>query len=187
MTILASRIPRIPPIGRVVLPEELRSADTVGLARWLLGKTLVRTLGGRRIASTIAEVEAYDSEKDLACHASRGRTPRTETLYCAGGVWYVYLVYGMHHLLNVVTGPEGRPAAVLIRAAGAVTGPGRLTKALGIDMALNRSPISPATGLHLEDAGTRPGRRVRSSPRIGVEYAGPIWSRKLWRFTYDPT
>jgi len=170
-------------MGRIITAAELQSPDTVGLARWLLGKALVRTSRGRATAHVITEVEAYDSERDLACHASRGRTGRTETLYAAGGVWYVYLVYGMHHMLNIVTGPRGHPAAVLIRGAGSISGPGRITRALRIDRRLNGAPAVRASGLHLEDTGTRVGPRgVLATPRIGVGYAGPVWSRKPWRF-----
>jgi DNA-3-methyladenine glycosylase len=174
-------------MGRVITPAEVQSSDTVGLARWLLGKALVRTRGGRPNALMITEVEAYDSERDLACHASRGRTPRTDTLYCAGGVWYVYLVYGMHHMLNLVTGPEGYPAAVLIRGIDSISGPGRITRTLEIGRNFNGVAASPTAGLHLEDRGVDiPRRLIRSTPRIGVEYAGPRWAGKLWRFCLDP-
>jgi DNA-3-methyladenine glycosylase len=131
----------------------------------------------------ITEVEAYDSERDLACHASKGRTPRTDTLYHSGGVWYVYFVYGMHHMLNLVTGPEGYPAAVLVRGLDSIRGPGRITKALGIGRKFNGIEAAPETGLHLEDRGVEiPRRSIRATPRIGVDYAGPRWAGKRWRF-----
>jgi DNA-3-methyladenine glycosylase len=169
--------------GRVIKGSEMQSADTVGMAKWLLGKALVRTKGGKREVGIITEVEAYHTELDLASHASRGKTPRTQVLYSLGGVWYVYLIYGMYHMLNLVTGPEGTPAAVLIRGLDSVTGPGRLTKALGIDMRFNGRPVAPRTGLHLEDLGIIvPSRRISATPRIGVDYAGPVWSKKPWRF-----
>jgi DNA-3-methyladenine glycosylase len=171
------------PMGRIITEAELRSPDTVGLARWLVGKARVRTRRGGSTVHVITEVEAYDSERDLACHASRGRTPRTQTLYAAGGVWYVYLVYGMHHMLNIVTGPQDYPAAVLIRGAGSVTGPGRLTRALSIGRSLNGAHASPASGLHLEDVGLKVGAAdIVATARIGVDYAGPLWARKPWRF-----
>jgi DNA-3-methyladenine glycosylase len=168
-------------MGRVIGAAELQSQRTPGLARWLLGKTLVRTRGEERLALRITEVEAYDGERDLACHASKGRTPRTDVLYSAGGVWYVYLVYGMHHLLNLVTGPAGYPAAVLIRGLDTISGPGRLTRALGVDLDLNRAPADPSAGLHLEDEGL-PRTRIFATPRIGIDYAGPVWAAKPWRF-----
>jgi DNA-3-methyladenine glycosylase len=175
-------------MARIITAAEVQSRDTIGLARWMLGKALVRTHASGQSSALITEVEAYDSEKDLACHASKGRTPRTDTLYLAGGVWYVYFVYGMHHMLNLVTGPKDYPAAVLIRGLETVSGPGRLTKALGIDRSLNRIVAGPETGLHLEDPGADiPRKLIRSSPRIGVDYAGPRWAGKLWRFYLDPS
>jgi DNA-3-methyladenine glycosylase len=174
-------------MGRVIRAAEVRSNDTVGIARWLLGKALVRTRGRTRRVLLITEVEAYDSERDLACHACKGRTPRTDTLYRAGGVWYVYFVYGMHHMLNLVTGPEGHPAAVLIRGLISISGPGRITKALAIGRKFNGIGALPRAGLHLEDLGLRvPRSIIRATPRIGVEYAGPLWAGKLWRFCLDP-
>lgn len=135
----------------------------------------------------ITEVEAYDSEKDLACHARFGRTPRSEPLYAAGGIWYVYLCYGVHEMLNLVVGPEIHPAALLIRSVEGINGPGRLTKALRVRRDLNRCEASPACGLYLEDRGVRvPRRMIRRTPRIGVNYAGPVWAHKPWRFTFDP-
>lgn len=172
---------------RLVERAELQDADTVALARWLLGRTLVRTRNGARMEARITEVEAYHGETDLACHASRGRTARTDVMYRAGGVWYVYLCYGIHEMLNLVTGPEGFPAAVLIRGVDEIKGPGRVTKTLGIGRQLNSRPAHPDTGLHLEDDGfVVPARSVRSGPRVGVDYAGPVWAAKPWRFWLEP-
>jgi DNA-3-methyladenine glycosylase len=134
----------------------------------------------------ITEVEAYDGERDLACHASKGRTKRTEVMYQPGGIWYVYLCYGVHEMLNLVTGPRDYPAAVLIRAVNGVSGPGRLTRHLQVDRQLNGRPAHPESGLHLADTGVVvPARHIRAGPRIGVDYAGPVWSRKPWRFTLE--
>lgn len=168
-------------------PETWQSRNTLALARAVLGKVLVRTTAAGRTERVIIEVEAYDGERDRACHASRGRTARTEVMYGAGGVWYVYLCYGVHEMLNLVVGPPGWPAAVLVRGLVAVNGPGRLTRALAIDRSLNGLPAAPASGLHVEDHGHRiPRSWIRRSARIGVEYAGPIWARKPWRFFFDP-
>jgi DNA-3-methyladenine glycosylase len=94
----------------------------------------------------------------------------------------------MHEMLNLVTGPEGYPAAILLRGVEDIPGPGRLTKRLEIGRELNGREIIPATGLHLEDHGVRvPRGWVQSGPRIGVDYAGPIWAAKPWRFTFDPS
>lgn len=173
---------------RVITPAELQDRNTVVLARWLLGKMLVRTTSRGRSAHLITEVEAYDGENDLACHASKGRTNRAEIMYQPGGRWYVYLCYGMHEMLNLVTGPADYPAAVLIRGLASVSGPGRLTKRLGISRELNGAIATRATGLHLEDhAPLGPRRNIKSSPRIGVAYAGPEWAAKPWRFWIEAT
>lgn len=167
----------------MIQPEELQGENTVALARWLLGKMLVRTTAVGRTTHLITEVEAYDSEKDLACHASKGRTLRTEVMYQAGGRWYVYLCYGMHEMLNLVTGPANHPAAILIRGLDSVSGPGRLTKRLEIGRGLNGAIAEPVSGLHVEDPGLKVSRsRIKAGPRIGVNYAGPVWTAKPWRF-----
>ncbi|MDF9827470.1 DNA-3-methyladenine glycosylase [Ereboglobus sp. PH5-10] len=173
--------------GNVMSPEVLRCKNTVALARRLIGKTLARRLpGGETQRAIITETEAYHGETDLACHASKGRTARTDVMYRAGGVWYVYLCYGVHEMLNLVTGPEDFPSAILIRAAGGVTGPGRLTKALKINRALNGAcACDPASGLWIEDtpAPVRASQKqILITPRIGIDYAGPVWSAKPWRF-----
>lgn len=171
-----------------VLPAELwRWRGTVRLARGLLGRYLVRTSDGVATARMITEVEAYDGERDRACHARAGRTARTEVMYRPGGCWYVYLCYGVHEMLNLVTGPEGWPAAVLIRGLEGAPGPGRVTRMLGIDRRLNGAPALPASGLHLEDRGVRvPKSWVQATPRIGVAFAGPVWAAKPWRFVIAP-
>jgi DNA-3-methyladenine glycosylase len=146
-----------------------------------------RLPGGRTEARLITEVEAYHGEGDLACHARAGLTPRTAVMYAAGGRWYVYLCYGVHEMLNLVSGPRGWPAAVLIRSVDGIAGPGRLTKALGIGRRLNGAKAARASGLWIEDRGVRvPRRLLQASPRIGVAYAGPVWSKVPWRFTFDP-
>ncbi len=147
----------------------------------------MRTTADGCHAHLITEVEAYDGEADLACHAARGRTARTAVMYEPGGVWYVYLCYGVHEMLNLVVGPRDWPAAALIRGVDGITGPGRLTKALAIDRCLNAQPAVLASGLHLEDRGVRvPRRLIQATPRIGVDYAGPVWAAKPWRFRFDP-
>ena len=97
---------------RIIRRAELHSRNTPALARWLLGKVLVRTVDGSRTEQVIIETEAYHGEGDLACHASKGRTARTDIMYAYGGCWYVYLCYGVHEMLNLVTGPPGFPAVV---------------------------------------------------------------------------
>ena len=174
---------------RIIKAKVFRTKNSVALARGLLGRHLVRRWpDGRVEARLITEVEAYHGADDLACHARVGRTRRTEVMYAAGGVWYVYLCYGVHEMLNLVVGPRDWPAAVLIRGVEGASGPGRVTKALGIDRRLNAAEAAPASGLWIEDRGGRvPRKLVRATPRIGVDYAGPVWAKKPWRFTFDPT
>jgi DNA-3-methyladenine glycosylase len=169
---------------RLIKAEELSARKTVATARWLLGKHLVRRRAdGTEEARVITEVEAYNGERDLACHAHAGCTARTAVLYRAAGVWYVYLCYGIHEMLNLVVGPPGWPAAVLIRGVDGISGPGRVTKRLEIDRKLNGAAAEPASGLWLEDRGLRvPRNALEITPRIGVDYAGEIWAAKPWRF-----
>lgn len=172
---------------RIIQAEEWRKRGAVAAARWLLGKFLVRrSEGGGETAWMITEVEAYDGERDLACHARVGRTRRTEIMYAAGGVWYVYLCYGVHEMLNLVVGPADWPAAVLIRGVEGIVGPGRLTKRLEIGRALNGAAAAPASGLWIEDRGVKVARaKIRATPRVGVDFAGPVWAAKPWRFVID--
>ena len=162
-----------------------RPADRV--ARDLLGACLVvRATDGRLSRHVVCETEAYLGAHDLACHGSRGRTQRNATMFGPAGRWYVYLCYGMHWMLNVVTGDEGVPAAVLIRGAGGHAGPGRLTKALGVDRTFDGRPAARRSGLWLEAGGVAvPRRLIERTPRIGVGYAGE-WAEKPLRFVVDP-
>jgi len=169
-----------------VLPRIYFNRSTVQVARALIGKYLVRAIDGRTLSGKIVEVEAYVGSQDKACHASKGRTQRTDVMFGPAGVAYVYLIYGMYHCLNVVTEREGFPAAVLIRAieldGKLIDGPGRLCRAMQIDRSLNRADLTMGESLWFEDRGASVKRgNVEARPRIGVDYAGK-WSRKLWRF-----
>jgi DNA-3-methyladenine glycosylase len=130
----------------------------------------------------ITETEAYDGPHDKACHAHKGRTGRTEVMFGEAGHWYVYFVYGMHHMLNMVTGPIGYPAAVLIRGVEHINGPGKVTKELSIYKDLNTKKAVRENGLWIEDRGViiDPVHILRT-PRIGVTYAGE-WAQKPYRF-----
>ena len=162
-----------------------RPADRV--ARELLGAWLVMAgPDGRTVRYAVFETEAYLGAHDLACHGSKGMTKRNATMFGPAGRWYVYLCYGMHWMLNIVTGGEGVPAAVLIRGAGEHVGPGRVTKALGIDRSFDGRPAGRRGGLWFEASGIRvPPRRIERTPRIGVGYAG-AWAEKPLRFVVDP-
>jgi DNA-3-methyladenine glycosylase len=171
-------------MGRIITTDEIATFNTVAGARWLLGKLLVRrSAADHVVARMITEVEAYDGERDLACHARVGKTSRTRPLYQPAGIWYVYLCYGIHDMLNLVMGPADWPAAVLIRGVTGTQGPGRVTKSLAIDRSLNGQTAEPSSGLWLEDREVRlPRGSIEASPRIGVDYAGEVWAKKPWRF-----
>lgn len=169
-----------------ILTRAYFNRPTLTVARSLVGKYLVRVIDGRMLAGKIVEVEAYIGPQDKACHASRGRTQRTDVMFGPGGVAYVYLIYGMYHCLNVVTDREEFPSAVLIRAieidGELIDGPGRLCRALQIDRRLNRADLTTGESLWFEDRGTLVERGdVGTHPRVGVDYAGE-WAKKLWRF-----
>jgi len=161
---------------------------TLTVARSLVGKYLVRNNGSGTVQAKIVEVEAYVGPQDKACHASKGRTQRTDVLFGPPGISYVYLIYGMYHCLNVVMERDGFPAAVLIRAieidGQLIDGPGRLCRALGIDRTLNRVDLTLGKELWFEDREGPTHSRSRligAHPRIGVDYAG-AWAKKPWRF-----
>lgn len=171
---------------RRTLPRSYFNRPTLMVARSLVGKYLVREHGKGMIAGKIIEVEAYVGPEDKACHASKGRTPRTDVLYGPPGISYVYLIYGMYHLLNVVTEGVEFPAAVLIRAVEVdgelIDGPGRLCRAFEIDRSLNRFDMTSGESLWFEDRGADvPQSAIGRFPRIGVDYAGE-WAKKPWRF-----
>mgnify|MGYP001238714137 FL=1 len=155
-------------------------ADAVTVARQLPGMELVMAAGEKYRRHLITETEAYLGDSDRACHASRGRTRRTEPMYLEGGHLYIYFVYGMHWMLNVVTGPAEHPQAVLIRGVSQYPGPGRVTKGLGIDGSFNREDLASSGRIWIENTGFRP--ELVAGPRVGIEYAGEPWISKPWRF-----
>ena len=153
--------------------------DVLTVAPELLGKILVRQFDDDRIERyRIIEVEAYRGEEDLACHAAKGRTLRTEVMYHAGGKIYVYLIYGMYWMLNFVTGVEGQPQAVLIRGLETISGPGRVGRKLALDRSFYGENL-PSARIWIEDSGEQV--LSRTTTRIGVDYAGE-WAKKEWRF-----
>ena len=157
------------------------SKNTVRVARGLLGKFLVRRYRGKTNAYMINEVEAYDGFRDKASHAHRGKTERNKIMFGEAGHWYVYFTYGMHWLLNIVTGPKEYPAAILIRGVAGINGPARLTKALHINKKFDGKKADKKSGLWVEKRGVAK-LKIKKGPRIGVDYAGPIWSKKNFRF-----
>jgi len=171
-----------------VLPRAFYDRDTIEVARELLGKHLVLRSGGVERVGRIVETEAYLGPHDLAAHSSRGRTARTEVMFGPPGHAYVYLIYGMHHCMNVVTQAEGLASAVLLRALEPVrgvelrsNGPGLLCRAMGIDRRLNGHDLLSAE-FHIEEPPQpQPRIAIVRRPRIGVDYAGR-WARRLLRF-----
>jgi DNA-3-methyladenine glycosylase len=175
---------------------DLLSSDVVQVAHDLVGMSLFTHIDGLTVGGIITETEAYAGPEDKASHAyGNRRTKRTETMFQAGGIVYIYLCYGMHHLLNIVTNVEGIPHAVLIRAlkpthgietmqerrknrSPLAAGPGTLSQALGLTLAHNGIPIGDPT-IWLEDRGNK--LSIHSSPRIGIDYAEE-WVEKPWRF-----
>ncbi len=150
--------------------REFYRQDAVTLARALVGKLLCRRLSdGSVIKLRITETEAYLGVDDTACHAHKGKTKRSEMLWHDGGTVYVYLCYGMHSLMNIISGVEGEPQGVLIRCCEGFDGPGKLTKALHIDRSLNGCDILSDIGLWLEDDGKEVD--IISSKRVGIAYA----------------
>ncbi len=146
------------------------------VAHDLVGKLLIHN--GEMLR--ISETEAYCGEADTACHAHKGRTKRTEVMYGDAGTIYIYLCYGMHWLLNIVTGEKEQPEAVLIRACVEALGPGRLTKKLGITGTLNGKSVVDSEELWLADDGFV--CNVSTDKRVGIGYASQEDQERLWRF-----
>lgn len=163
------------------LGRDFFQRDVLEVAPALLGKRLVRVFpDGIRRTYVITETEAYRGEEDRACHASRGRTPRTEVMFREGGLVYMYFIYGMYWMLNVVTGAVNVPQAVLIRGIREANGPGRLTRLLQLDRGFYGEDLAISGRLWVE--GGSGISAYESTPRIGIDYAGEPWKDLPWRF-----
>jgi DNA-3-methyladenine glycosylase len=171
------------------LPRSFYARKAITVARALLGKHLVHVHDGIERRGRIVEVEAYLGPHDLAAHSARGLTPRTRTMFGPPGHAYVYLIYGIHHCMNVVCEPEGKAAAVLLRALEPVpgsggleraAGPGLLCKAMGLDRRHDGHDLL-SDSLYIDDPGEAMRLKVVRRPRIGVDYAGE-WAKKELRF-----
>ncbi|MCE4566664.1 DNA-3-methyladenine glycosylase [Maribellus sp. CM-23] len=166
------------------LPPSFFRHEVTDVAPRLLGKILVRRFADGSVQRfVVTEVEAYRGMEDLACHASKGRTARTEVMFHAGGLVYVYLIYGMYWMLNFVTGTENEPTAVLIRGLEGISGPGRVGRALQLDKSFYGEDLSTSKRIWLEDAGLQP--KYIATPRIGINYAGEPWISMPWRFVAE--
>lgn len=153
--------------------------DVLVVAPELLGKIIAGRVGEEYFRYRITETEAYRGTEDLACHASKGRTTRTEVMFQMGGSLYVYLIYGMYWMLNIVTGQENEPQAVLIRAIEGVYGPGRVARKLKIDKSYYAEDLTSSSRIWIEDDEYTTS--YQTGKRIGIDYAG-VWKDKLWRF-----
>ena len=181
-----------------IIPRSFYNRPTLIVARELIGARLVRILDGQKLVGLITETEAYISEKDLACHAKAGLTPRTAVMFGPPGRAYVYFTYGNHWMLNVVTERENFPAAVLIRAIQLIEGieimskrrggrdtfgPGKLTQAMGITKSENGLDLTKAaSSLWIEAGQAVPNSRVTKGPRVGLNNTPEPWLSKPWRF-----
>ena len=161
------------------LARDFFTRNVLTVSPELLGKILVCKADNEFVRYRITETEAYCGENDLACHACKGRTARTEAMYHAGGVVYVYLIYGMYWMLNIVTGAENEPQAALIRGLEGLYGPGRLTRKLHINKSFYDEDLTVSPRIWIEDDGFFP--QYETGKRIGVDYAGE-WKDKLWRY-----
>lgn len=158
--------------------------DCLEVAPALVGKILVHRLpDGTVLRERIAETEAYRGAEDKACHAAKGKTPRNSILWRESGVIYVYLCYGVHYLLNVITGDEGTPQGVLIRAGAVHNGPGKLTKFMQIDKRFNDESFVTHPDLWFEDDGM--SCTWHTDVRVGIDYAGEYWKNMPWRWVMD--
>ena len=155
--------------------------EVTRVAPELLGKTLVRKFDDGSIRRyTITETEAYRGGDDKACHANKGKTARTEVMFHEGGLVYVYLIYGMYWLLNIVTGKEDDASAVLIRGIGEISGPGRVGRELRLDKSFYGEELQCSSRIWIEDSKIKP--KIKTAPRIGIDYAGEPWVSMPWRF-----
>lgn len=162
------------------LEKQFYAQNAVDLAVGLLGKTLVRVFeDGKEVRYKITITEAYSGSEDKACHASKGRTPRTEVMFHEGGKIYVYLIYGIHWLFNVVAGEENDPQAVLICGIDDIKGSGRVGRELKIDKSFYGEELCNSERIWIEDSLDKP--KFKATTRVGVDYADE-WKDKLWRF-----
>ncbi len=164
------------------VPTTFFNRSAVIVAKELIGCVLVRKSGAQVERYVITETEAYEGPYDQASHAFRGRTPRSEVMFGKPGIIYVYLIYGMHYMLNIVTGKKDHPGAVLIRGVSGYAGPGKVTKLLHIDKTLNTKPLGTTTHLWIEFPPTPFSQKILRTPRIGIDYAGDVWKNKKYRF-----
>ena len=164
----------------MILERSYFTSPATLLAPNLIGKILCRKTENGVIRARITETECYFGEEDTACHAHKGKTERTKTMYEEGGITYVYLCYGMHFMLNIVTGPKDHPEAVLIRGVEGANGPGRTTKLMQITTKDNGLSLTEEKGIWIEDDGLKFDRIALS--RVGIDYASEEDRNRPWRY-----
>jgi len=165
------------------LTREFYNRDVLMVAPELIGKKLVRNNNGQINFYPIVEVEAYHGEEDKASHARFGKTSRNKIMFAKGGLIYVYLIYGIHWMLNIVTGEKGIAQAILIRGIQGFEGPGKLTKALGIDKTFYGEDLIKSDRIWIETHLENPS--IIHLPRIGIDYACEPWKSVTWRYRLD--
>lgn len=159
--------------------------DALDIAPKILGMQIVRQFPkGEQLILDISEVEVYRGEEDLGCHAAKGRTPRTDVMYLQGGRVYVYLIYGMYWMLNITTGPENFPQAILIRGTRQFNGPGRIGKALQLNKSFYGEDLYTSKRIWINTNDDHHGC-IKTLPRIGIDYAGDYWANKPWRYLLE--
>jgi DNA-3-methyladenine glycosylase len=163
------------------LKREFYICDVLEVAPRIIGKNMViRMPGGTFGRYRVTEAEAYRGIEDRACHAFKGKTARTQIMFNEGGYIYIYLIYGMYWMLNIVTGEENNPQAILIRGVETLSGPGKLTKSLGINKSYYGEDLTKSERIWFEESGENP--IIKTSQRIGIAYAGEYWASKPWRY-----
>ncbi|MFA5075017.1 MAG: DNA-3-methyladenine glycosylase [Candidatus Babeliales bacterium] len=166
-----------------IIDSKFFDRPVLQVSQELLGQYIIRKINNQKLKLQITEIEGYDGPLDLACHGRFGKTERTVPMFGPAGHFYVYLIYGIHWMLNIVTGPENYPAAILIRGTKEISGPGKLTNFLKIDKSFNSKLAITDNNLWFEkNTEIIKQKNILRTPRIGVDYAGPIWSQKPYRF-----
>lgn len=154
--------------------------DVLDVAPELLGKMLVRKADTGLLSYLITEVEAYRGIEDQASHARFGKTQRNSVMFDSGGTLYIYFIYGMYWMMNIVTGKTNEPQAILIRALKNIEGPGRVARLLGVDKSFNGENLGESHRIWIEDHNITPA--VLQKPRYGIDYAGEPWKSMPWRY-----
>ena len=167
------------------LDRSFYERDVLIVAPELIGKSIIRNTPTGNTSYLINEVEAYRGSEDEASHARFGKTSWNAVMFATGGLLYVYFIYGMHWMLNIVTGKSGQAQAVLIRGVSAISGPGRIARTLGIDRSFYREDLVSSERIWIEDHSIFP--EILQQPRIGINYAGEPWKSQPWRYIMVPS